>query len=203
LKKAQAGNYLKYGLPPKEHLFTFSVTPENFLPIGYMMGPKHFSIGQFVDVKAVNIGKGTQGVMKRWNMSGGFATHGNSKAHRSIGSIGQCEFPGKVWKGRKMAGRMGNKMHTVLNQMVVKVDNKRSLLYVRGQVPGPISSVVRIRDAAKKVDKQYKTLQYPTWVEGRDREMEPSWTWEGAESDPREIYIHENDVVSGKDDGDD
>ena len=84
-------------------------------------------------------------------MSGGFATHGNSKAHRSIGSIGQCEFPGKVWKGRKMAGQMGNKQVTVLNQPVLKIDNERSLLYIKGAVPGHTGQVVRVRDAVKKV----------------------------------------------------
>ena len=106
---------MKYNLPPKRHLAEFKVTPENFLPIGYYLGPRHFKIGQFVDVQATSIGKGTQGTMKRWNFSGGNATHGNSKAHRAAGSIGHCEFPGKVFKGKKMAGQMGNKSATVYN----------------------------------------------------------------------------------------
>jgi len=101
------GHYLKYNLPPKEHLAEFKVTPENFLPIGYCLGPRHFKIGQFVDVQSTSIGKGFQGTMKRWNFKGGNATHGNSKAHRLPGSIGNREFPGKVFKGKKMAGRMG------------------------------------------------------------------------------------------------
>lgn len=136
-------------------------------------------------------------------MSGNFASHGNSKAHRAIGSIGQCEFPGKVWKGRKMAGQMGNKQVTVFNQPIVKIDHDRSLIYIKGQVPGPTSSIVRIRDAYKKRDRQFRTLQYPTWIEGRDRELEPREVWKGADQDPFEVYEHENDVVAGKDTGDD
>lgn len=97
------------------HLTEFKVTAENFLPIGYSLGPSHFSIGQFVDVQSTSKGKGYQGVMKRWNFSGQKASHGNSKAHRLPGSIGQCEYPGKVWKGKKMAGHLGNQSATVLN----------------------------------------------------------------------------------------
>jgi len=107
IKKPQIGHFLKHNLPPKKHLAEFQVTKENFLPVGYCLGPRHFKIGQWVDVKSVSIGKGTQGTMKRWNFGGGNATHGNSKAHRKPGSIGHCEFPGKVFKGKKMAGRMG------------------------------------------------------------------------------------------------
>lgn len=80
-------------------------------------------------------------------------SHGNSKAHRAAGSIGNAEFPGKVWKGKKMAGRMGNAKTTMLNQKVVKIDTDRALLYVLGNVPGPISGLVRVRDAVKKVDR--------------------------------------------------
>ena len=156
--KSYAGQFLRYGLPPKAHVFTFKVTPENFLPPGYFLGPRHFSIGQYVDVKSISIGKGTQGVMKRWNMSGGAASHGNSLAHRSVGSIGQREFPGKVWKGKKMAGKMGNEQVTVYNQPIVKIDHERSLIYIRGQVPGPTSAIVRIRDAFKKRDRQFRSL---------------------------------------------
>ena len=84
------------------------MSPENFLPVGYMLSPLHFKIGQRVDVKGVSKGKGTQGVMRRWNFSGQPASHGNSKAHRAAGSIGMAEYPGKIFKGKKMAGRMGN-----------------------------------------------------------------------------------------------
>jgi len=91
--------------------------------------------------------------MKRWNFSGGNATHGNSKAHRAAGSIGHCEFPGKVFKGKKMAGRMGFQSATMLSQRVAKIDTDRALVYILGSVPGPISGIVRIRDALKKVER--------------------------------------------------
>lgn len=130
LKKPQVGHYLKHGLPPKRHLSEFSVTPENFLPIGYLLGPRHFQIGQWVDVQGTSKGKGFQGVMKRWNFSGQEASHGNSRAHRLPGSIGNAEYPGKVWKGKKMAGRLGNQNSTVQNQRVVRIDVEKSLLLV-------------------------------------------------------------------------
>ncbi len=107
LNKAQAGHFLKNNLPPKAHLAEFKVTPECFLPIGYCLGPRHFKIGQWVDVQATSIGKGFAGTIKKWNFSQQNMTHGNSKAHRLPGSIGNAEFPGKVFKGKKMAGRLG------------------------------------------------------------------------------------------------
>jgi len=91
------------------------VTPENFLPVGYCLGPRHFNIGQFVDVQAVSKGKGFEGTVRRWNFSAQNNSHGNSKAHRLPGSIGNAEFPGKVFKGKKMAGRLGNESATTLN----------------------------------------------------------------------------------------
>ena len=144
---------MKYNLPPKDFLAEFPVTPENFLPIGYCLGPRHFRIGQFVDVISTSKGKGYQGTMKRWNFSGQGAAHGNSVSHRHPGSIGNNEFPGKVFKGKKMAGQLGNESATVMNQIVVKIDVDRSLLYIKGNVPGSISSQVRIRDAVKKIDR--------------------------------------------------
>ena len=205
INKAQAGHFLKYNLPPKAHLAEFKVTPENFLPIGYCLGPRHFKIGQFIDVQATSIGKGTQGTMKRWNFSGGNATHGNSKAHRKPGSIGHCEFPGKVFKGKKMAGRLGFQSATVLNQRVAKIDTDRALLYVLGNVPGPTTGVVRIRDAIKKTERQVYDLLYPTYVPGKSDEAHAAklQIWEGAAEDPWTNDWHENDVVSGVDQDDD
>ena len=115
MRKAQIGHFLKYNLPPKSDIAEFRITPENFLPVGYCLGPRHFKIGQYVDVCATSIGKGTAGVIKRWNFSQQSMTHGNSKAHRAPGSIGHCEFPGKVFKGKKMAGRLGFESATTLN----------------------------------------------------------------------------------------
>jgi large subunit ribosomal protein L3 len=107
LTKPLAGHFLKNNLPPKDDLCEFPVSPENHLPVGYYLGPRHFSIGQFVDVKSLSKGKGFQGVMKRWNFDGQSASHGNSLSHRAPGSIGNREYPGKVFRGKKMAGRLG------------------------------------------------------------------------------------------------
>ena len=90
--------------------------------------------------------------MKRWNFDGQGASHGNSLSHRAPGSIGNREYPGKVFKGKKMAGRLGYKNITMMNQVVVKIDTLRSLLYIKGNVPGAISTLVRVRDAVKKID---------------------------------------------------
>lgn len=141
--------------------------------------------------------------MKRWNFSGQEASHGNSKAHRLPGSIGQCEYPGKVWKGKKMAGRLGGISSTMLNQRVVRIDHDKSLLYIQGNVPGPIGGIVRIRDAVKKIDRQVWDLYYPTFVSHESLDTSESlWTWGGGDKDPNEMYIHENDVVSGARDDD-
>lgn len=195
------GHYLKYGLPIKRDLAEFPVTPENFLPIGYQLGPCHFHLGQFVDVISTSKGKGYEGVMKRWNFSGQGASHGNSKAHRLPGSIGMCEFPGKVFKGKKMAGQLGNKSATVLNQRVVRIDQARSLLYLLGSVPGATTGVVRIRDAVKKVDRQMWDLQYPTYIGDINQYPDNTITWDCGTLDPMENYFHDNDVVSGPVDG--
>lgn len=206
VKKPQIGHFLKNNLPPKRHLKEFQVSPEAFLPVGYMLGPRHFQIGQAVDVCAVSIGKGFQGTIKRWNFSQQSNSHGNSKAHRLPGSIGQCEFPGKVIKGKKMAGRLGFQSATVLNQKVVKIDTEKSLLYVMGNTPGPIHSLIKVRDAVKKIDRQVWDLQWPTCLvgQGKDPKKEERYqVWEGSAEDPWTNDYHENDVVSGKDQDED
>ena len=119
-----------------------------------------------MDVQSVSKGKGYQGTMKRWNFSGQEASHGNSKAHRLPGSIGNAEYPGKVFKGRKMAGRLGFKNATVLNQRVVRIDLEKSLIYLKGNTPGPIGGVVKMRDAIKKTEKQWWDLKYPSHMPG-------------------------------------
>jgi hypothetical protein len=142
--------------------------------------------------------------MKRWNFSGQGASHGNSKAHRLPGSIGMCEFPGKVWKGKRMAGHLGNQSATVLNQRVVRIDEEKSLLYVLGNTPGPVGGLIKIRDAIKKTEKQLWDLQYPTYIPGTNPHDDSVLTWDGGDVDPFEVFFHENDVVSGtKDEGGD
>mmetsp|Transcript_5923 Transcript_5923/g.5081 ORF Transcript_5923/g.5081 Transcript_5923/m.5081 type:complete len:332 (+) Transcript_5923:42-1037(+) len=183
IKKPQLGHFLNAGVPIKKHLTEFDVTRENFLPIGYMIGPSHFKTGNFVDLQATTKGKGTQGTIKRWNFKHQFFTHGNSKAHRKPGALQGCEEPGKVFKGKKMAGKMGNTKSTHENSMVIRVDNGRSLLYVKGACPGPIGGMVRIKDAYKKMMKQKRDVN--DVLVGVD-------TYEGAEEDPMEIFELEN-----------
>ena len=129
----------------------FRVTDESLLPpIGTSIHARHFVPGQNVDVAGITKGKGFQGAMKRHGFSGMPASHGTSKSHRSLGSTGQCQDPGKVFKGKKMAGRMGTDRVTVQNLRVVKIDRGRNLLYVKGAIPGNKGAFVEIRDAVKK-----------------------------------------------------
>lgn len=123
---------------------------DHFLPIGSKIHARHFVPGQNVDVAGTSKGKGFQGAMKRHGFAGMPATHGTSRSHRSLGSTGQCQDPGKVFKGKKMAGRMGNDRVTIQNLRVLKVDRGRDLIYVSGHVPGQKGGFVEIRDAVKK-----------------------------------------------------
>lgn len=128
----------------------FRVSDEAHLPEpGTPIHARHFVAGQAIDVSAISKGKGFQGAMKRWNFSGMPATHGTSLSHRSLGSTGQCQDPGRVFKGKKMAGRMGGKRVTVQNLRIVKVDAGRNLVYVKGAVPGPKGEFVELKDSVK------------------------------------------------------
>ncbi len=138
------------GVEPKRVLAEFLVDEKHVLPVGTEIRANHFLPGMFVDVSGTTIGKGTQGVMKRWGFKGGPASHGCSKAHRKPGSIGQSTQPGRVFKGKKMAGRMGNKKKTVKNLRVMRVDDERNLVFVRGAVPGNSGRPVRVRTAMWK-----------------------------------------------------
>lgn len=129
----------------------FRVTEDSCFPeIGSQIHARHFVPGQNVDVAGISKGKGFQGAMKRWGFAGMPATHGVSKSHRALGSTGQCQDPGKVFKGKKMAGRMGTDRVTVQNLRIVKIDRGRNILYVRGAIPGQKGAFVEIRDAIKK-----------------------------------------------------
>ena len=132
---------------PGRKLAEFRVTPDSIIPAGTRLRANHFLPGQLVDVCGISRGKGFAGVMKRWNFGGGRATHGNSLSHRSHGSTGNSQDPGRVFKGKKMAGRMGGKRRTVQNVQIVKIDPSRDLIYVRGSVPGSNGNFVRVVDA--------------------------------------------------------
>ncbi|KAD0747965.1 hypothetical protein R6Q59_010695 [Mikania micrantha] len=170
LTKPEVGHFRAQGVPLKRKLREFPVTEDALLPIGTQIGVRHFVPGQYVDVTGITKGKGFQGVMKRWNFSGGPASHGASKSHRSIGSTGQRDAPGKVFKGRKMPGRMGGKQRTVKNVWVYKIDPARNLMWVRGQVPGNEGNFVFIKDAwYKKPD--ISMLPFPTYFSPEDEDV--------------------------------
>lgn len=150
LTRAALGHFAAHGVSPKRVLSEFPVSEDAMLPAGTKLGASHFVPGQHVDVQGRTIGKGFQGPMKRWGFAGLPASHGTTKKHRAHGSIGNSQDPGRVWKGKKMAGRMGNRKRTVQNVFVYKVDPERNLLYVKGQVPGKAGLFLKVRDALRK-----------------------------------------------------
>ena len=147
--KAQRGQFALASVEPKAKLREFRVTDDNMIDIGAEITVEHFVPGQMVDVSGVTIGKGFAGVMKRHNFGGGRATHGNSVSHRSHGSTGQCQDPGKVFKNKKMAGHMGQTRVTTQNLQIVSTDVDRGLILVRGAVPGSKGAWIEVRDAVK------------------------------------------------------
>ena len=149
----------KAGVKPYRKIVEFRVSNDCIIPVGTNLSAGHFIAGQFVDVQGVSKGKGFQGAMKRHNFGGKEATHGVLKAHRSIGSIGNREFPGRVFKGRKMAGQMGNEIVSVQNLKVFGIDLEENLIFVEGAVPGANGTFVLITDAIKK---EHKDLPFPT-----------------------------------------
>ena len=148
--KALRGHFAAASVEPKSKVAEFRVSADNMLDVGAEITVEHFVPGQKVDVTGTTIGKGFQGVIKRHNFGGGRATHGNSVSHRSHGSTGQRQDPGKVFKGKKMAGHMGAVRVTTQNLQVVKTDADRGLIMIKGAVPGSKGGWVTIKDAVKK-----------------------------------------------------
>lgn len=144
--------FAKLKIEPKGIIKEFRVDADNLLTIGSELQASHFKAGQFIDVSAKSIGKGFAGVMKRHNFRGLEASHGVSISHRSHGSTGGCQDPGKVFKNKKMAGQMGNTRVTVQNLQIFEIDEEHNILAVIGNVPGPKGGCVFIRDAIKKVN---------------------------------------------------
>ena len=151
VSKAQRGNFAIANVEPKLKLAEFRVAEEALLPVGSEITADHFIVGQFVDVTGTSTGKGFAGPMKRWNFGGLRATHGVSVSHRSHGSTGGRQDPGKTFKNKKMAGHLGVDRVTTLNLRVVQTDVERGLILVEGAVPGTAGGWIFVRDAIKKV----------------------------------------------------
>jgi len=148
--KAERGHFAKAKVEPKRKLAEFRVDEKELIPIGAEITADHFIPGQFVDVTGITIGKGFAGGMKRWNFGGLRASHGVSISHRSIGSTGGRQDPGKTFKNKKMPGHMGVDRVTTLNLKVVQTDVERGLILVEGAVPGHKGGWITVRDAIKK-----------------------------------------------------
>ena len=148
--QAMRGHFAAAKVEPKRKVVEFRVDADAMLPVGEEIIADHYFAGQYVDVAGTSIGKGFAGAMKRHNFGGLRASHGVSVSHRSHGSTGQCQDPGKVFKGKKMAGHMGSARVTTQNLEVVKTDTARGLIMVKGAVPGSKGGWVTVKDAVKK-----------------------------------------------------
>ena len=164
VSKPARANFAKAKVEPKKKVVEFRVSSENVLEVGTEFSAAHFIPGQFVDVTGTTIGKGFAGGMKRWNFRGLEATHGVSVSHRSHGSTGQRQDPGKVFKGKKMAGHMGATQVTTQNLTVVSTDADRGLILVKGSVPGHEGTWVLVRDAVKR--KLPDGVPFPAGIKG-------------------------------------
>ncbi len=166
--KAMRGHFAAAKVEPKRKVAEFRVAPENMINVGETLTANHYFEGQYVDVCGTSIGKGFAGAMKRHNFGGLRATHGVSISHRSHGSTGQCQDPGKVFKGKKMAGHMGAAKVTTQNLQVVKTDAERGVIMVKGAVPGSKGGWVTIKDAVKKPTPE--NVIYPAGLKSLDDE---------------------------------
>ena len=157
--KPNRGHYARVKVEPKKRLVEFRVSPDAMLEPGATLSAAHFVVGQKIDVAGISKGKGFQGGMKRWNFAGLEASHGVSISHRSLGSTGNRQDPGKTFKNKKMAGHLGSERITTLNLEVAAVDAERGLLMIRGAVPGSKGEFVTVRDAIKRA--RHADAPYP------------------------------------------
>ncbi len=162
LSKPQRGHFGKAEVEPKAKLVEFRVAEDALLDVGAELTADHFAVGQLVDIQGVTQGKGFAGGMKRWGFGGMRATHGVSISHRALGSTGQRQDPGRVFKNKKMAGHMGAKNRTQQNLEVVRTDADRGLIFVKGSVPGSKGGWLLVKDAAKVA--RPDTAPYPAGI---------------------------------------
>ncbi|WP_373696393.1 50S ribosomal protein L3 [Hyphobacterium marinum] len=186
--KAMRGHFAKAQVAPKRKLVEFRVSGDNLIDAGAELTADHFVVGQKVDVAGKSIGKGFAGAMKRWNFGGLRASHGVSISHRSHGSTGQCQDPGKVFKGKKMAGHLGDERVTTQNLEIVRVDADKGLILVLGSVPGAAGSWVEVRDAVKGV--RADDLPMPGKFRSLDEQNAP------AKDDKAEAPADETETVT-------
>lgn len=183
--KPLRGHFAKAKVEPKRRVVEFRVSNDALLEVGQELSAAHFVAGQYVDVTGTSIGKGFAGVMKRHNFGGLRASHGVSISHRSHGSTGQRQDPGRVFKGKKMAGHMGDRRVTTQNLQVVSVDEDRGLILVKGAVPGAEGSWVTVRDAVKR--KAPEGVPFPAGLKGKSEAAAP------AEAAPAQTGSEEKD----------
>lgn len=172
VSKARRGHFAKAKVAPKSQLAEFRVSADGLLEVGAELSAEHFVAGQFVDVTGTSIGKGFAGAMKRHNFSGLRASHGVSLSHRSHGSTGQRQDPGRVFKGKKMAGHMGDVRVTTQNLEVVSTDEAQGLILVKGAVPGAKGAWVVVRDAVKRAAPE--GLPFPAALRGQQEAAAPA-----------------------------
>lgn len=172
--KAQREAFAKLEVEPKAYVTEFRIDADSLLDVGAELSADHFVAGQKVDVQAETIGKGFAGAMKRWNFGGLRATHGVSLSHRSHGSTGQRQDPGKTFKGKKMAGHYGTEVVTTQNLTVVRVDAERGLIMIKGAVPGHEGTWVKIRDAVKKA--RPADAPFPGGIKSKSGAAQPAET---------------------------
>ncbi len=168
LKKQMKSYFTKKNTEPKKILKEFRIKNVDQYKEGNELGLEIFKDKKFLDIKSKTIGKGFAGVMKRWNFGGLRASHGVSVSHRSHGSTGQRQDPGKVFKGKKMAGHMGDKFRTMLNLEVIKSDLENSLIYIKGSIPGAKNSTVYLRESIKNVSRKTLKEKYDAKVKATE-----------------------------------
>jgi len=186
---AMRGHFAKAKVEPKRRVAEFRVSADNMIDVGAELSASHFIEGQKVDATGVSIGKGFAGAMKRHNFGGLRASHGVSISHRSHGSTGQCQDPGKVFKGKKMAGHMGDSRVTIQNLEVVKTDTTRGLVMVKGAVPGAKGGWVLLRDAIKRPLPD--DLPYPAGLVADEAPVEGEATEEAPAEEVTEAVAEE------------
>jgi large subunit ribosomal protein L3 len=162
------GNITKKNTEPKKILKEFRIENIDQYKEGNELGLEIFKDKKFLDVRSKTIGKGFAGVMKRWNFGGLRASHGVSVSHRSHGSTGQRQDPGRVFKGKKMAGHMGDKSRTMLNLEVIKSDMENNLLYIKGSIPGAKNSTVLLRESVKNISRKTIKEKYDAKIKATE-----------------------------------